>query len=99
MRFTAKEIVRGVTRFHDTIDGKEIKSAFVFVDVSLDKEGRGWGHRTNEMKCKDLAVIDAIKQNPFPFEAELEIEQIAGRKTAELVVVGIKPLKRVPQAA
>lgn len=105
MKFSAKEVVRGATRIAFKNDGGEnIEAGTVFVDVSLDKEGSGFGMRTTAMKCKDLAVIDRIKHLPFPFIAELAIEQIAGNKTERLVVTDIKPVSRadgqpLPKAA
>lgn len=93
MKFVATEVVRGATRIAFKNDsGEQIEAGTVFVDASMDKEGQGFGFRTVGMKCKDLAVIDRIKHLPFPFKAELHIEQIAGSKTEKLVVVDVKPL-------
>lgn len=94
MKFSAKEVVRGATRFQDKIDGEEVKSAYVFVDVSLDQEGRGFGMRT-EGKKTTVEVVDKIKHLPFPFQAEIFFEEIATRNKTQLVVVDVKPLGRV----
>lgn len=96
MKFKTQEVVRGATRFAGDIDGEAIKSGYVFVDVSLDAEGKGWGYRSEAMKVKDLEVIDRIKDRPFPFLAELEVEQVATRNKSQLIVVNVKPL---PQPA
>lgn len=93
MRFKATEVVRGATRFEGKIDGNEMKSATIFVDVSLDQEGRGFGYRTEAMKCLDLGVVDKIKALPFPFKAELEIEQKATKNSTALVVIDVKPIR------
>jgi hypothetical protein len=91
-----KEIVRGCTRIAFKNDrGEDVEAGTVFVDVSLDKEGQGYGYRTEGMKCKDLAVIDRIKHNPFPLMAELSIEMQATGKNTRLVILDIKPLSRV----
>jgi len=93
MKFKAQEIVRGATRIAFKADnGDNIESGTVFVDVSLDKEGQGFGFRTTGMKCADLGVIDRIKHLPFPLRCELLIEQQAGAKTERLVVVDVIPL-------
>lgn len=92
MRFKATEVVRGATRFEGKIDGTDMKSATIFVDVSLDQEGRGFGFRTEAMRCLDLAVVDKIKALPFPFKAELEVEQRATKNSTSLVVLDVKPL-------
>jgi len=94
MKFTATEMVRGATRIAFKNDGGEnIEAGTVFVDVTLDKEGAGFGYRTEGMKCKDLGVIDRIKHLPFPFKAELSIEQQATGKATKLVVLDVKPMK------
>jgi hypothetical protein len=99
MRMTVKAVVRGATRFDNKIDGELVQSATIFTDVSLDKNGEGWGSRTEPMPCASLDVVDKIKATPFPFEAELEIEQRATKKATRLVVIDCKPLSRVKQAA
>lgn len=96
MRFKATEIVRGATRIAFKNDnGEQVEAGTVFVDVTLDKEGQGFGFRTEGMKCKDLGVIDRIKATPFPFKAELDIEQQATGKNTRLVVIDVKPLSKV----
>jgi len=99
MRFKVQEVVRGATKFDGEIDGKVIKSGQIYMDVSLDKDGRGYGFRTREVKVADLDLIDSISKGPFPFLAEIDFEEIAGRKTSELVVVGIKRLPVQAKAA
>lgn len=99
MRFTAKEVVRGASRFSGAIDGQDMKSGYIYVDVSLDQADKGngstgFGFRTEAMKVEDLGVIDKIKATPFPFTAELTIEQKATRKATQLVVVDCKPLAK-----
>lgn len=96
MKFTAKEVVRGATRFADKIDGEEVKSAYIFIDVSLDQEGRGFGMRT-EAKKTTVEVIDRIKHLPFPFTAEISFEEKATRNKTQLVAVDVKPVARVEQ--
>lgn len=101
MRFEATEVVRGATRFSGTIgEGTEvINSGYVYVDVSLDQDQRGYGFRTEAMKVKDLAVIDRIKALPFPMKAVLTIEQTATRNKTQLVVVDVKPIPSQKVAA
>lgn len=99
MKFKVQEVVRGATKFDGEIDGKVIKSGQIYMDVSLDKEGRGFGFRTREVKVADLELIDSIAKGPFPFMAEIEFEEIAGRKTAELVVTAIRRLPAQQKAA
>jgi hypothetical protein len=86
------EMVRGATRFSGDIDGEKIESGYVFVDVSLDKEGQGYGFRSEGMKVEKLEVIDKIKHLPFPFKAELSIEFRATRGKTQTIVIDVKPL-------
>lgn len=95
MRFKVTEVVRGATRMEFKNDaGETIKAGSVFIDVSLDREGQGFGFRTDAKKCVDLGVIDRIKHTPFPFTAEIEFEERATGKNTQLMVIDVKPLKR-----
>jgi hypothetical protein len=95
MKFTTTEIVRGYQSQKFTIDGKEFETKVLFVDTALNEDQGAKGHRTTEIKCIDASVIDAIKHNPFPMQAELEIEQLATKNKTELFVRNIKPIKAV----
>jgi hypothetical protein len=97
MIFTVTEVVRGATRFENKIDGEMIKSGTIFMDVSLDKDGEGWGHRTEPRRCESLDVIDRIKSSPFPMLAEIRLEEKATKGKTQLVVMDVKPLKRVEE--
>jgi len=94
VKFKTQEIVRGATRFAGDIDGNKFESGTVFLDVSLDSDGKGWGFRTEPFRCVDLAVVDRIKNLPFPFKAELDIEQRATKGRTMLVVIDVRPLER-----
>lgn len=96
MKFTTQEIVRGATRFAGDINGEKFESGTVFLDVNLDSDGKGWGFRTEPFRCIDLAVVDRIKHLPFPFTAQLQIEQRATKGKTSLVVIDVKPLERQP---
>lgn len=94
MKFTVQEVVRGATRFAGDINGEKFESGTVFLDVSLDSDGKGWGYRTEPFRCASLEVVDKIKHLPFPFKAELSMEQRATKGKTALVVVDVKPLAR-----
>lgn len=101
MRFKAQETVRGISNMEYVIDGQKVLSLAAHVDVKLDaaKGGKGW--RTEPMKVHDAEVVNAIAHNPFPFVAELDIEQRAGKKqgAVDLVIVAIRPLEQQKKAA
>jgi len=94
MKFKTQEIVRGATRFSGDIDGNKFESGTVFLDVSLDSDGKGWGYRTEPFRCVDLGVVDRIKHLPFPFKAEIDIEQRATKGKVHMVVIDVRPLDR-----
>lgn len=94
MKFTVQEVVRGATRFEGNIDGESIKSAAIFMDVSLEADGTGWGVRTEARRCEKLDVIDRIKSIPFPFKAEIVFEEKATKGKVQLVVLDVKPLQK-----
>jgi hypothetical protein len=99
MKFKAQEVVRGISMFDGQIDGETFKTGTVHVDVKLDQGKGGKGFRTEPMRCASLDVVKAIEHNNFPMLCELELEHQAGKKTTQLVVVGVKPLPQQQKAA
>lgn len=101
MRFKAQETVRGISNMDYVIDGEKVLSLAVHVDVALDPKAGGKGYRTEPMRADSKEVVTAIQHNPFPFLAELDIEQRAGKKqgSVNLVIVGIRPIETVKKAA
>jgi len=98
MRFKATEVLRGISNIEYNIDGEKVLSLAAHIDVPLDPEKGGKGCRTEPMRCADPSVVEAIAHNPFPFVAELELEQRAGKKQGQvaLVVLSIRPLDVKP---
>jgi hypothetical protein len=99
MKFVAKEVVRGISLFEGNIDGDEIKSGTVHVDVALDAKKGGKGFRTEAMKCATTDVVKAIAHNSFPLLCELECEHSAGKKGTQIVVLAVKPIQPAQKAA
>jgi hypothetical protein len=98
MKFTAREVVRGISNMTYPNDkgGEPIVSRAVHVDVTLAKEHGGKGTRTDAMRVDNEDVIKTVEHNTFPFVADLEVEQRATKGKTSLYVTGIKP---VPQQA
>lgn len=94
MEMIAKATVRGAKFFRGNLDGKDIDSGKLFVEVELKGE-TSWGMCTDEMKCEGSQLIDSIKHNPFPFVAELTLIMESNGKTSTQKVVGIKPLQAI----
>lgn len=94
MRFTAKEVVRGISnKSYDMGNGQSAVVKVAHIDVVLDAEHGGKGTRTDAMQVADPEILRSIEHNPFPLMAELEIEQRATKGKTSLVIVGIKPLQ------
>lgn len=97
MKFKTQEVVRGISNENYSIDGSTIKVQVAHVDVALSADVGGKGYRTNAMRVGDEKVLTSIEHNPFPFLAELDVEERATKGKTYMCIVGIKPLK--PAAA
>lgn len=93
MEIQAKVMVRGAKVFKGNIDGKDMDTAKIFTDVDLKGE-TSWGMCTQEIKCENSAIVDAIKHNSFPFSAMVDIRMESNGKVTTQLVTGIKPIAR-----
>lgn len=101
MEMKAQATIRGAKKFVGQLDGgNPIDSGTLFVEVNLKESDNAFGMRTEDMKCKDSKVVDAIKHLPFPFLAELTIvmESTGGSKGMQQKVIAVKPLQREAKA-
>lgn len=98
MEMIAKVTVRGAKFWRGSLDGKDIDSGKVYVDVELKGE-TSWGTCTQELKCEGSKIIESVKHNTFPFIAELTMQEMSNGKDSTKVVTAIKPLQQVKQAA
>ncbi|MES2831773.1 MAG: hypothetical protein V4695_07255 [Pseudomonadota bacterium] len=92
MEMLAKVTIRGAKLFRGNIDGKDLDSGKIFVDTELKGE-TSWGVCTSELKCEGSALIDTIKHNPFPFIAEVAMQEMSNGKVTTKVVTSIRPLQ------
>lgn len=95
MRMQVQEVVRGFQNMTYTIDGKEVQTKVIFIDVNLNQDAGGKGTRTRDMKCISADTIKGIEHNPFPLLCKLDIEELATKNKSELFVHSITPLKTV----
>jgi hypothetical protein len=86
-------VVRGATQFAGNIDGEAIDANSIFVDTELNPEHGGYGSRTAPKRCLNKEVVDKIKHNPFPFVAEITLQEMATKGKETLIVTEIRPLK------
>lgn len=92
MEMIARVTIRGAKLFRGNLDGKDIDSGKIFVDTELKGEN-SFGICTTEYKCEGSKLIDQIKHNPFPFIAEVAMQQLSNGKVTTTVVTAIKPLQ------
>lgn len=97
MQYAAKGVVTGFTKFKGAIDGQDIEANTVFIEISIGTMGKGT--RTVARKCVDENVIKKIEHLPFPIHADITLEEQATKNKEQLVVLEIKPLQAVKQAA
>lgn len=92
MEMIAKVTIRGAKYWRGNLDSKDIDSGKIFVDVQLKGE-TSWGVCTDEIKCTDSKIIEGIKHNPFPFIAEITLDELSNGKTTTKVCTAIRPLQ------
>lgn len=99
MLMKAEATIRGAKMFKDVLDGKQIDSGKLFVEVMLKASDNAFGMCTEMMKCKDSEVVRSIRHLPFPFIAEMDVEMVSGSKGTEQVVMAVRPVKSIKQQA
>lgn len=96
MEMIGRGTVTGFTQFKGDIEGESIEANTLFVLVSIGSMGKGM--RSAARKCQDAEVLKKISHLPFPFEAELVMQETATAKKEQMVVVEVRPLQRAPGA-
>lgn len=93
MEMLARVTVRGAKYFLGNIDGKELDSASIFVDVELRGETAN-GICTNELKVESSDIVKSVLHNPMPFVAEVTMVQTTNGKSNgdRNIVTSIKPI-------
>ncbi|MGP3506104.1 hypothetical protein L0936_17215 [Paracidovorax citrulli] len=104
MQFTSNVTVHGIKESKGTFEGKPFSSTTFHCEVDLKENGAGrsLGRVTRPFKIGDAGEFDkwAHLGNAFPIQAEAVFEMEAARDDgSRLVLVSIKPLKRVAAPA
>lgn len=100
MEMQARMTIRGAKKFKGQMDdGKQIDSGKLFVEVALKASDNAFGMCTEAMKCKDSSIVDAIKDQTFPFLADMTIEMVSGSKGMEQTVISVTPVRSIKQSA
>ncbi|WP_240702103.1 hypothetical protein [Trinickia terrae] len=89
----ARVTIRGAKYFVGNIDGKDMDSAAIFVDVDLRGETAS-GVCTNEVKVEKSEIVKSILHTPMPFVAEVTMIQTTNGKSGgdRSLVTSIKPI-------
>ncbi|APR36714.1 hypothetical protein [Paraburkholderia sp. SOS3] len=100
MEMLARVTIRGAKYFVGNIDGKELDSAAIYVDVELRGETAS-GVCTNEVKVEKSDVVKSILHNPMPFVAEVTMIQTTNGKANgdRNIVTAIRPIAPESKAA
>lgn len=86
-------IVKGVSFFDGSIDGKEFNSASVFIEEQMDEsKGNSKGYRTVEHKCTSADVVKRVIHNGFPAKCEIVLDLIVKKGTQSFMVTDIRPI-------
>jgi len=95
MEMMARVTIRGAKYFIGNIDGKELNSASIYVDVELRGETSS-GVCTNEVRVENSDIVKGILHNPMPFIAEVSMMETTNGKAGgdRKVVTSIKPIMR-----
>lgn len=93
MDMLARVTIRGAKYFIGNIDGKDMDSASLFVDVELRGETAN-GMCTNELKVERSEIVKTILHNPMPFLAEVTMVQTTNGKANgdRNIVTSVKPI-------
>lgn len=98
MLMKAEATIRGAKMFRGNLDGKDIDSAKLFVEVILKASDNSFGMCTEPLKCVSSSVVESIKHLPFPFLADMDVEVVSGSKGMEQTVVAVYPKKSIKAA-
>lgn len=102
--------VVGLKRFEGSMDGKNIDSGKLFVELALDDTRNGKdmfskGITVEEIRLQDSEIIKRLEHIPLPFEAHIITKRVSnGTKSREVVldvrpVEAVKPVQNAPRAA
>ena len=96
MEMIARVTIRGAKTWVGVMDGKQLDTGTIYVDVELRGEDSK-GTCTQALKCETSGVVKAVINNPFPFIAEVSILETSNGKEKgdQKVVTSIKPMQRV----
>lgn len=93
MQLRGRATVLGASFFTGDIDGTMMNSGTLYTQVDLDPKHNGKGMRTEPKRVKDSETVKKVMHMPFPFEADLVLEEVATKGKISQVVVEIVPVQ------
>lgn len=100
--FRAKVV--GMKRFDGNVDGKEIKSGKLYIEVRLDDSRNGdkqssRGYFTEELSKVDIDIIKRIEHVSLPAMMDIETERVGNGRESREVVIDVRPVELVKPVA
>lgn len=97
----ARVKVLGFKRFKGTLEGKEIDSGKLFIEVNLNGQRNGkdsWasGVCTEEIRLPNGEFCKQLEHVPMPAQVELQLERVSNGKESRETVVSAQLVEQVP---
>lgn len=96
----ARYKITGIKRFDGVVDGKQLSSGKLYVEIRLDDSRNGEkqlskGTYTEELTKVDIELIKRIEHIPLPAVFEMETERVGNGREARELVLDIRPVELV----
>lgn len=96
--------VVGMKRFEGNVDGKDLKSGKLYIEVRLDDSRNGEkqfsrGFFTEELTKVDIEIIKRIEHVTLPALFDIETERVGNGRESREVVIDARPVELVKSVA
>lgn len=100
----ARYKVVGFKRFEGNVDGKDLKSGKVYIEVRLDDSRNAEkqfakGFFTEELAKVDVEIIKRVEHIQLPALFDIETERVGNGRESRELVLDIRPVDQVRAAA
>lgn len=93
-RFVKSQVIKGISYFEGTIDGKTLATGSAFIESEMDESnGMTKGTRTVMFPATSSAVIKAVFDQTYPMQAEVHYLLKVSKGKHEMIIENIKPLR------
>lgn len=96
--------VVGMKRFEGNVDGKDIRSGKIYIEVRLDDSRNGEkqlskGYFTEELTKIDPEIIKRVEHIPLPAIFDIETERVGNGRESREMVLDVRPVETVKPVA